>query len=204
MVWDRFVLSTLRVYGVGGIPSTRAALLAVGLAFLALRPLAAETRANVRLWSEAGAAEIDGDVFLPGAESADVWAVLRDYDRLHAFIPNVDSSRVVRAAGDTTWVYLVGGARFVFRRTYRYVLAYGVPAGGSLAFRHVSGDLLGYEGRWSATPEAGGLTLRLRARLPYGLGAPWFLASGVVKRNLSRMLEGVAEEVARRASAEDP
>ena len=156
-----------------------------------------EAKPEVRVWRKEGAVEIEAamDLRYPSAE---VWDVVLDYDSVARYMPNVDSSRVLSRSDDVVRVRRVGGARFIFRRTYRFELEFEHVAPDSVAFRQVAGDLAGFSGSWTVEPREQGVHLRYRATLAYGLGAPWFLGGGVLRKNVRKMMPAIQGELARR------
>jgi carbon monoxide dehydrogenase subunit G len=153
---------------------------------------------EVLIWREEGAVEIQTSLKLPYAPTA-IWEVVLDYDGLARYMPNLDSSRVITRADDVVRVRQVGGIRFIIKRTYRYELEFERVTEDKVVFRQVAGDLLGYSGEWALRPDPDGTTLFYRGTLRYGLGAPWWLGKGPLRKNVRRIMPAIREELARRA-----
>lgn len=141
--------------------------------------------------------------------SADqAWSLLTDYDDLTAFMPGIDSSRVIATTDSSQVVRLVMTTRIIVPWTFRLEVEYTPRPGQKvLKFRQVRGSLRTYAGQWEVEPLPGGrqvqVTYKAQARVRR---FPWFVISAVVRRQMSQMMPALVGELERRfnSAAEGP
>lgn len=131
------------------------------------------------------------------------WSVISDYDHLAEFIPDMQSSRVVRRDGDRLLVDQAGHFGFLF---FQQAVAVRLEVVESprehIVARAVSGNLRQMEGRYALEVLASG-----EVRLSYaGLLEPEFplppvVGRAVMRRVMTRQFNALVEEIVRRDAA---
>lgn len=130
-----------------------------------------------------------------------LWSVLTDYDDLHRFIPNLDSSRQlwrrgVRVAVEQVGVQSFCGLRFSAR--VQLELTEDRPA-GRLSFRLLEGDFRCFEGAWRVGSDAVGSWLLYELTVQGKPGMPIGLIEQRLQHDLACNVRGVQQEAQRRA-----
>lgn len=131
-----------------------------------------------------------------------LWSVLTDYERLHEFIPNLASSRLLWRDGDRVALEQVGTQQFCgFRFSARVQLELlEQPAEGQLCFRMLQGDFRCFRGVWKLTPEAGCTRLLYDLTVQGKPGMPIGLIEQRLQQDLANNVRGVQQEALRRAT----
>jgi ribosome-associated toxin RatA of RatAB toxin-antitoxin module len=132
-----------------------------------------------------------------------LWSVLTDYERLHEFIPNLASSRLLWRDGDRVALEQVGTQQFCgFRFSARVQLELlEQPAEGMLCFRMLQGDFRCFRGVWKLTPEAGCTRLLYDLTVQGKPGMPIGLIEQRLQQDLANNVRGVQQEALRRETA---
>jgi hypothetical protein len=136
---------------------------------------------------------------IPAAPSV-VWSVMLDCARAPAYVPGLDSCRIVEAATDGSsdvrehrirWIALLPLLTLRFRSDY--------VAEREIRVTRVGGDLAAMQGAWRLEPRNGGRATRLH--YDFRIVPSTLLPSGLVRAGLLRdtpkVLEAVRQEVAR-------
>jgi len=139
---------------------------------------------------------------IPAAPSV-VWSVMLDCARAPAYVPGLDSCRVVEATTDGSsdirehrirWIALLPKLTLRFRSSY--------IAEQEIRVTRISGDLAAMEGAWRLEPLNEGRATRLH--YDFRIVPSTLLPSGLVRAGLLRdtpkVLEAVRTEVARVAA----
>jgi carbon monoxide dehydrogenase subunit G len=137
------------------------------------------------------------------APPALVWRTITDYDRLADYLPGLDSSRVVGREGETVLVRQAGKTRVLFAKRYAFTLEMRERPIERIDFRMRRGTIEAYEGIWRILPDpdedgAPASVVLYQVRLTTGMPVPGMLLRALVKREIGRMSEALAEEIARR------
>jgi len=97
--------------------------------------------------SEDNAREMPLKVTVPYSRE-DVWKLIRDYESLSQYMPNVDSSVVVARTDSSQLVRQVVTTRVLLPWTFRLQFEFVQDAEERLRFRMLEGNLRSYEGSW--------------------------------------------------------
>ncbi|MBD3334158.1 MAG: hypothetical protein GF355_01425 [Candidatus Eisenbacteria bacterium] len=152
---------------------------------------------QMSVWDDNGLLRVEGSIHV-AAPPDSVWSVLLDYERLPAYMPNVDSSRVLERGSKTVLVRQVGHGQFLFEKTFRFVLEFRRIDAGRVHFRQIRGDFNEFSGVWSVTAEERGARIGYRAALRHGLLLPGFLVRHILEEEAEKMLPALRNEVERR------
>jgi len=148
-----------------------------------------------------GAFELHGWIRLNDTTRESVWEVLTDFDRMHEFIPTVETSRVINRAEDLAVVEHEGLASFILEKTIRMRMEYQAEPPWMVRFAQREGDLGSFSGSWTVAPIAGdSLLLTFRATLDAEIGIPNLLLRPVMAGEVRRLLPAIAAEIDRRRS----
>jgi ribosome-associated toxin RatA of RatAB toxin-antitoxin module len=132
-----------------------------------------------------------------------LWSVLTDYDDLHRFIPNLDSSRQLWRRGSRVAVEQVGVQMFCglrFSARVQLELTEDRPA-GRLAFRLLEGDFRCFEGAWRVGGDAAGSWLLYELSVQGKPGMPIGLIEQRLQHDLACNVRGVQQEAQRRSES---
>lgn len=137
--------------------------------------------------------------FTVAADVATAWAVLTDYDRLAEFVPDLEASRVVSAAGEPLRVAQRGRAGFAFLHfDIDVVLAIDATPMESLRFQEAGGSLRQLRGEWRLAPATAGVTVSYTAQIEPGFWVPPLIGTALVRRDVRRQLAALAAEMHKR------
>ncbi len=140
--------------------------------------------------------------FTAAAEIATAWAVLTDYDRLAEFVPDLETSRVVSAAGEPLRVAQRGRAGFAFLHfDIDVVLAVDAAPMERLRFQEAGGTVRQMRGEWRLVPSAAGVTVHYTAQIDPGFWVPPLIGTALVRRDVRKQLAALAAEMHKRHSA---
>lgn len=131
-----------------------------------------------------------------------LWAVLTDYDNLHAFIPNLAASRQIWRRGNRVAVEQVGtqqlcGLRFSARVQLELTEE---RESGQLRFRMLEGDFRCFEGSWCVGSDDRSSWLFYDLTVQGRAGMPISLIEQRLQQDLANNVRGVQQEAQRRAS----
>ncbi|MGH8619170.1 MAG: SRPBCC family protein [Burkholderiales bacterium] len=161
----------------------------------------AEPSLRVEVVREHGVFQISA-TFSVGADIATVWAVLTDYDHLAEFVPDLEASRVVSAAGEPLRVAQRGRAGFAFVHfDIDVVLAVEATPMESLRFQEAGGSLRRMQGEWRLVPAPAGVSVHYSAQIEPGFWVPPLIGSALVRRDVRRQLAALAAEMHKRHGA---
>lgn len=179
----------------------RRRLLRLSLILLPALPAAAYAGPEVRI-------EQHGDVFVVQAETivatdaALAWQVLTDYNHLADFVPDMRVSRVISAAGRPVQVEQKGDAGFLFFKfAVEVVLDIEETPPRRLGFRAIRGNMRQMRGEWRIDNAAGGIRLVYAAELEPSFWVPPLIGPAVMRHDIARQFESVAQEISRRQAA---
>jgi ribosome-associated toxin RatA of RatAB toxin-antitoxin module len=132
-----------------------------------------------------------------------LWAVLTDYDRLDAFIPNLAHSRQIWRRGDKVAVEQVGCQQFCGLRFSARVLLelHEEQRQGRLSFRMIEGDFRCFEGAWRVGTDDTSAWLLYELTVQGRPGMPIGLIEQRLQQDLASNVRGVQAEASRRAAS---
>lgn len=129
------------------------------------------------------------------------YAVLTDFDRLADFIPGMVSSRIVSAPGEPLRLRQVGRSQFAFSEyTFDVTLAVELDAPREITFRSVAGNLQRMQGRWLVAGDSAHCTIDYLAEIEPGFWVPPLIGPLLMRNQVSRQIEGLESEIARRSA----
>jgi len=146
--------------------------------------------------------ESEAAVLVP-RPTAEVWAVLADFESRPEFLPNISESRVERVEDTRVWIRQHVS---VFWMQIRYTLIMTLdPARGvmtSVLDRSSPHDIRDSHGSWEILPHGDAAALLVsRSRVDTGMPVPSIIKSYLVKNSLPQMMSSLRNEVERRAKA---
>ncbi|MCL6483647.1 MULTISPECIES: SRPBCC family protein [Janthinobacterium] len=165
----------------------------------------AQTVRQEKLKVEVKRIEIDGqrmyEVDASGsvqAPPASVWKTLTTYERMHEFVPDLSSCRVLSRNGNEVIIEQQGMARFLFMNyaIHLVVRATETPS-TSIDIALISGDMRHYEARWNVYPvtETGGTRIVFSSRLMPGFYVPDMLGTSMIRGDIERMMAAVLARI---------
>jgi ribosome-associated toxin RatA of RatAB toxin-antitoxin module len=153
-------------------------------------------------------AERDGDaidvraVAMLHADAATAWRVLTDYNGYTAFIPDLRRSRVVARDGATVTVEQSGDAAiWLFKVPLEITFVIKEIPPDKLQSRAVAGSLRALTSSYTLTPTASGIRLEYTGRIAPGFEIFGQVEQKVVRRNVARQFQALADEIERQAGA---
>ena len=128
------------------------------------------------------------------APLATVWKILTTYERMHEFVPDLVSCKVLSRNGNDVVVEQFGTVRFLFmsKSIHLIVRATEVPM-SSIDIALVSGDMKQYETRWDlhALPATGGTRIVYSGRMIPNFYVPGLLGAQLIHSDIERMMVAV-------------
>ena len=132
------------------------------------------------------------------APPASVWKTLTTYERMHEFVPDLSSCRVLSRNGNEVIIEQQGMARFLFMNhaIHLVVRATETPL-TSIDIALISGDMRHYEARWNLypIPETGGTRIVFSSRLVPGFYVPGMLGTTMIRGDIERMMAAVLARI---------
>lgn len=130
------------------------------------------------------------------------WQVLTDYDNLASFVPGLQTSRIVSAAGEPMLLRQTGPSGFLwFSMPLEVVVRIREMPLVAIFFDTVSGNLKSKSGEWRIEQRDNATLLSYRVHVVPGFWVPPLIGSAVVGQDVRNMLISVAQEIQRRAAA---
>ena len=129
-----------------------------------------------------------------------LWSALTDYEQLHRFIPNLESSRLIKRRGDLIILEQVGTQQFCgLRFSARVQLEIKEELDqGLLNFRMIEGDFRCFQGGWQVTADESGTRLFYELTVQGKPGMPIGLIEQRLQQDLASNVRGVQQEANRR------
>ncbi|OHV94220.1 cyclase/dehydrase [Janthinobacterium lividum] len=132
------------------------------------------------------------------APLASVWKTLTTYERMHEFVPDLSSCRVLSRNGNEVIIEQQGTARFLFMNhaIHLVVRATETPF-TAIDIALISGDMRHYESRWNLypIPETGGTRIVFSSRLMPGFYVPGMLGTTMIRGDIERMMAAVLTRI---------
>jgi polyketide cyclase/dehydrase/lipid transport protein len=130
------------------------------------------------------------------------WAVLTDYNHLAEFVPDMQSSKVVSKPGEPPRVLQRGEKSWLsLEAPFEVLMQMDETPGSRIGFQQLSGTLQDMYGEWRLLPLRGGVRIAYHARMEPGLLSPRMPGDSLlIESDIGRMLEAIAQEMARRHS----
>ena len=131
-----------------------------------------------------------------------LWETLTDYDHLATFIPDMQSSRVISAAGEPMVVRQTGAAKFLgytFPLDVTFQIETDPP--NSVRFHSIAGNLVDMTGSYRLEPDSARTRLHYDARFRPDFWFPSVIGPVVMKGEIEHQFQGLAQEARRRALA---
>ena len=132
------------------------------------------------------------------APPASVWKTLTTYERMHEFVPDLSSCRVLSRNGNEVIIEQQGMARFLFMNhpIHLVVRATETPF-TAIDIALISGDMRHYESRWNLDPipETGGTRIVFSSRLMPGFYVPGMLGTTMRRGDIERMMAAVLARI---------
>jgi ribosome-associated toxin RatA of RatAB toxin-antitoxin module len=136
------------------------------------------------------------------ADAATAWRVLTDYDHYTEFIPDLRVSRVVARHGSTVTVEQSGDATlWFFRVPLNITFEVTELPPNRLQSRAVAGSLRALASSYVLTPADTGVRLDYSGHIASGYELFGVIEQRVVRRNVARQFQALANEIERRSAA---
>ena len=127
-------------------------------------------------------------------------AVLTDYDRIAHFMPDVSKSVVIERDAARTVVEQEAVAKLMMFSKRVHLVLDVQHEGSVIRFRDRCGQSFKrYEGSWRLTPSGTRTAITYELTAEPSFDVPGFILGRVLKRDAKRMIEGLRQEMARRA-----
>lgn len=128
------------------------------------------------------------------------WQVLTDYERLHEFVPNLLSSRLLERNGAQATLEQQGRVGFFFMtRTIHLVLRVTEHPFSALDINLIAGDMKRYATRWEIAPASrngeNGAHISYSGMVEPDFFVPSLLGAALLRADLTQMLEAVIAEI---------
>lgn len=133
------------------------------------------------------------------------WQVLTDYDRLHTFVPNLLSSKLLERNGTQVLVEESGSFGFLFiKRTIHLITRVTEHPFSALDITLVKGDMKHYATHWDIAPVAtspsfsdgaSGTRLSYTGRVEPDFFAPSLIGAAMLRSNVKQMMEAMITEI---------
>ena len=128
-----------------------------------------------------------------------VWQTLTDYEHLAMFVPDMNSSRVVSAPGETLLVEQQGSTSFLlFSFPIKVIFAIEAISARELRFRAVEGNLHDMTGTNPLEPTNAGTRIHYETRFRPDFWVPPLITAGIMQREITRQFDGLVQEIVRR------
>jgi carbon monoxide dehydrogenase subunit G len=129
-------------------------------------------------------------------------AVLTDFERIPAFMPDMKTSTVLERTDAGTLVEQEAVARFMmFSKRLHLVLRVN-DRDGTIRFRDECGQSFArYEGMWRVTGKDGGTAIEYQLAAKPRFDVPAFVLTRLMKRDAIQMIERLRAEITRRAAS---
>lgn len=143
--------------------------------------------------------QIDASGFAHNSQQK-AWEVLTDYDRLHAFVPHLLSSKLLERNGAQATIEQQGRVGFfIFSHTVHLVVHVTEYPFSALDIRLVAGDMKHYVVRWELAPAmhdgARGTRISYSGMVEPDFFVPSLLGAAILRADAQRMLEAVIAEI---------
>ena len=170
-------------------------------AFLIALPWIARAAPAVQLQRAHGVFEVRAETQV-AVDVATAWQVLTDYDHLAEFVPDMRTSRVLSGAGGRLLLQQQGEAKFLlFKSRIDVILEVEESPPARLRFHAVGGNMKQMHGEWRVSAADAGITLVYAAELEPGFWVPPLIGSALMRRDISRQIGGVVQEMLKRYAA---
>ncbi|WP_025917459.1 SRPBCC family protein [Herminiimonas sp. CN] len=128
------------------------------------------------------------------------WQVLTDYDRLHEFVPNLLSSRLLERSGPEATIEEVGRIGFfILSRQIHMVVRVTEHPFSTLDAVLVAGDMKHYATHWELAPAtqdgASGTRINYSGMVEPDFFVPSLLGAALMRSDVRRMLEAIITEI---------
>ena len=135
-----------------------------------------------------------------------IWDTLTDYDHLSQFIPGMKKSRLIERQGKVAVIEQSGYAHlWFFRFSIDATVEVTEHPPSAIQVRLLKGNLKRLEGRYEIEKIADNLyALRWSGTIEPGVAVPGFLATGLMRKNISEQFLGMVDEIERRAALAIP
>ncbi|MEK6591775.1 MAG: SRPBCC family protein [Pseudomonadota bacterium] len=130
------------------------------------------------------------------------WQVLTDYNNLASFVPGLQTSRIVSAAGEPMLLRQTGQSGFLwFSMPLEVVVRIREMPLVAILFDTVGGNLKSKSGEWRLEQLDDATLLTYRVHVVPGFWIPPLIGAAVIGQDVRNMLTSVAQEIQRRAAA---
>jgi ribosome-associated toxin RatA of RatAB toxin-antitoxin module len=139
------------------------------------------------------------------ATQRQAWNVLTDYDRLHEFVPDLQSSTLLSRDGRVAVVEQHSHAVFLFlSQSVHLVVRITEQPDSIIDVSLIDGDMKSYSAHWELMPatEEGvpGTRVNFAGTMEPDFFVPPLIGNAIVQVNVKKMVEAVLHEIERRAS----
>ena len=133
------------------------------------------------------------------------YAVLADFDRLEEFVPGLISSDVLSAPGEPIVLHQVGEASAgPFDYTLDVTLAVHERPPVRIEFERTDGNLRQMKGSWSVAGDTTHCDIEYLADIEPAFWVPPLIGPMLMRNQVETQLEGVLQEIHRRAATGPP
>lgn len=129
------------------------------------------------------------------------WEVLTDYDNLARYVLDMKSSRIVSAPGDPIILRQTGLSGFLFFNVPIEIVArLEEVALESIRFYTIGGNLKQMSGEWRVVRLDEATQIIYQANIVAGFWVPPLIGTGLIAEDVRKKLNGIAQEMRRRAA----
>lgn len=129
----------------------------------------------------------------------EAWAVLTDFDRMSAFVPNLSESRVISRSGDQLVVAQKGVARFgVLSFPFESVREVELHPYDSIRSHNIRGNISRLDSVTRLSEADGGTRISYRVEVIPGFWFPGFIGEVFLKDEIAEQFDAIAKEMLRR------
>ena len=165
---------------------------------LSCAAFAAEPEIVVGIEKADDAFVVDASVNLP-APLRMTWDVFTDFDDMANILSNLQTSRIVRRAGDTVFVLQEGTARFgLFSSSFNSMREVRLEPMRRIIARQLTGTASAYESETTLSESASGTLVHYHAKIAPGSAIADIFGGPFIRREVKAQLGELAAETARR------
>ena len=136
------------------------------------------------------------------ATPQETWAVLTDYAHMAEFLPNLQSSQIISAPGESLRVEQKGTTRFgLLHFSFESVRQVDIKPYDTIESHAVSGNMRKLDGTTQLTQEGAGTHIQYKAVAIPDFWMPPLIGKTFIKSQLEEQFQGMIKEILRRKMA---
>jgi hypothetical protein len=145
-----------------------------------------------------GFLDVQAEATIP-ASLAVTWEVLTDYEHLSGFIPEMTSSHIISAAGETSLVEQKGGTSFLsFSFPIEVVFEIEAIPYRHISFHSIKGNLKDMTGSYSLEQLNSSVHLHYETKFHPDFWLPPFISTSIIRTEIEHQFDGLIKEIERR------